>query len=249
MSLYKIHPIVVGTKFFDKSFMTYQFGYGQKYTIPIYSWYIEGAGHKILVDTGELSPARSEAREEAIGGRIYPSLEDGLARWNTSPQEIDIVINTHLHNDHCENNDKCVNARIYVHEKEIQTIFDPHPLDYRYMEDFISGVQENGQIVTTDKDIEVVPGITMFHTPVHTEGGMSVMIDTKDGKAIITGFCCIMENFNPPPPARGMGLEVIPSGTVVNPYTAYDIMLTVRDMADILIPMHEPKFASVDTIG
>ncbi|MBF0515687.1 MAG: N-acyl homoserine lactonase family protein [Nitrospirae bacterium] len=249
MSLYKIHPLVLGTKLFDKSFMTYQFGYGQKYTIPIYSWYIEGNGHKILVDTGELSPARSEAREEAIGGRIYTSLEEGLARWDTAPEEIDTIIHTHLHNDHCENDDKCVNARIIVHEIEMRTIMEPHPLDYRYMDDFILGVQENGQITTTDKDIEVVPGIRMFHTPVHTEGGMSVMIDTEAGNAVITGFCCIMENFVPPPPVRGMGLEVIPPGTVINPYKAYDIMLKVRGMADILMPFHEPKFASVDTIG
>ncbi|MCG6553958.1 MAG: N-acyl homoserine lactonase family protein [Candidatus Magnetominusculus sp. LBB02] len=249
MSLYKIHPIVMGTKVFDKSFMTYQFGYGQQYTIPIYSWYIEGGGRKILVDTGELSPARSEAREQAIGGRIYTSLEHGLARWDTGPEQIDTIIHTHLHNDHCENDEKCVNARIYVHEKEMQTIFEPRDLDYRYMEDYISGVHENGQITTTDKDIEVAPGITMFHTPAHTEGGMSVMIETKEGRAIITGFCCIMENFNPPPPVRGMGLEVIPPGTVINPYAAYDILLKVKGMADILMPFHEPKFAAIDTIG
>jgi len=45
-----------------------------------------------------------------------------------------------------------------------------------------------------------------------------------------------------------MEMEVIPPGTVINAYEAYDIMIRVRDMADILIPLHEPKFASVDTI-
>jgi len=34
----------------------------------------------------------------------------------------------------------------------------------------------------------------------------------------------------------------------VNPYEAYDIMLKVKEMADILIPLHEPRFAAVDTI-
>jgi hypothetical protein len=32
-------------------------------------------------------------------------------------------------------------------------------------------------------------------------------------------------------------------------YEAYDILMKVRDMADILIPLHEPGFAAVDTIG
>ncbi len=51
MSKYKIHPIVMGTKNFDKGMMTYQHEYGKKYTIPIYCWYIEGGDKKILVDT------------------------------------------------------------------------------------------------------------------------------------------------------------------------------------------------------
>jgi len=88
----------------------------------------------------------------------------------------------------------------------------------------------------------------MVYTPAHTEGGMTVLIDTQKGKAAITGFCLIMENFNPPPKIRAMEMEVIPPGTVINAYEAYDIMIRVRDMADILIPLHEPKFASVDTI-
>jgi N-acyl homoserine lactone hydrolase len=47
---------------------------------------------------------------------------------------------------------------------------------------------------------------------------------------------------------KAMEMEVIPPGTHVNVYEAYDIVLKVRDMADILIPLHEPKFASIDTI-
>lgn len=36
MNIYKIHPIVMGTKHFDKGMMTYQHEYGAPYTIPIY---------------------------------------------------------------------------------------------------------------------------------------------------------------------------------------------------------------------
>lgn len=46
MNKYTIHPIVVGTKVFDKGMMTYQHDYGTPYTIPIYSWYIEGGEKK-----------------------------------------------------------------------------------------------------------------------------------------------------------------------------------------------------------
>jgi len=37
--MFKIHPIVVGTKIFDKSMMTYQYGNGQEYTIHITGGY------------------------------------------------------------------------------------------------------------------------------------------------------------------------------------------------------------------
>jgi|WetSurMetagenome_2_1015567.scaffolds.fasta_scaffold113361_2 N-acyl homoserine lactone hydrolase len=244
---YKIHPIVMGTKAFDKGMMTYQHDYGKPYTIPIYCWYLEGGDKKILVDTGEFAPLQTKDRETAIGGRIY-KFEEGLARWGLKPEDIDIVIHTHLHNDHCENDDKCVNATFYVHEKELERIHNSHPLDFRYMEDYIMDVEKNGRIIKLTGDTEVLPGIKMIHTPAHTEGGMTVLIDTASGKAAITGFCLIMENFDPPMRVKAMEMEVIPPGTHVNVYEAYDIVLKVRDMADILLPLHEPKFASMDTI-
>jgi hypothetical protein len=46
-----------------------------------------------------------------------------------------------------------------------------------------------------------------------------------------------------------MEMEVIPPGTHINTYEAYDMMIKVRDMADIILPLHEPKFAGIDTIG
>jgi glyoxylase-like metal-dependent hydrolase (beta-lactamase superfamily II) len=248
MSKYKIHPIVMGTKIFDKSMMTYQYGNGIKYTIPIYCWYIEGKDKKILVDTGEMNPIISKDREDAIGGKIY-TFEEGLKRWNLAPGDIDIIIHTHLHNDHCENDYKCENATIYVHEKELEKVHNPHPLDYRYLEDYIEDVEENGQIKTVSADIEIERGIKCIHTPAHTEGGLTIFIDTPSGKAAITGFCIIDENYNPPSEIKGMEMEVIPPATHVNVYEAYDIMLKVREMADILLPLHEPKFSSIETIG
>ncbi len=248
MNQYKIHPIVMGTKVFDKGMMTYQHDYGKPYTIPIYSWYLEGNDKKVLVDTGEMRPIQSEDREKSIGGKIY-TFEEGLARWNLSPEDIDIVIHTHLHNDHCENDYKCVNAAFYVHQKEMERIHNPHPLDFRYLEDYIEDVEENGQIITITEDMEILPGINVMHTPVHTDGGLTIAVDTLEGKAIITGFCVIMENFFPPKKIKAMEMEVIPPGTHVNVYKAYDTMLKIKNMADILLPLHESQFASVDTIG
>ncbi len=247
MSEYKIHPIVIGTKLFDKGMMTYQSGYGVPFAIPIYSWYLEGGDKKILIDTGEMNPIQSEDREKRIGGKIY-TFEEGLARWGISPEQIDIVIHTHLHNDHCENDYKCSNAVFYIHKKELERIHSPHPLDFRYVEDFIDEIEENGQIQIIEKDQEILPGINVVHTPAHTEGGLTVFVETQKGRAAITGFCVIKENFFPPKEILAMEMEVIPPGTHVNVYEAYDIVKRIKDEADILLPLHEPEFASVDTI-
>ena len=248
MNRYKIHPIVMGTKIFDKGMMTYQHDYGKPYTIPIYCWYLEGGDKKIIVDTGEMSPVKSEAREASTDNKIY-TFKKNLNRWGLSPEDIDIVIHTHLHNDHCENDYKCVNAVFYVHVKELERVHDPHPLDFRYLDDYIIDVEEAGQISTITGDTEIISGIKVIHTPAHTDGGLSVLVETSKGRAVITGCCTIMENFNPPKEITAMEMDVIPPGTLVNAYEAYDIMLKIKDMADILIPLHEPGFAAVDTIG
>ncbi len=245
---YTIHPIVNGTKVFDKSMMTYQYGQGESYTIPIYTWLIQGGEQNILVDTGEMNPIQSPDREAAIGGKIF-TFEQGLEKYDLTPNDIDIVIHTHLHMDHCENDYKCENARFYIHELELKSVHDPHPLDYRYLEDYIDDIEENGQIEIVTKDCDIIEGIRVEHTPVHTRGGLTVFIETAKGSAAITGFCTIDENYDPPPEIKGMEMEVIPSGTHVDAYQAYDIMVQVKQQADLLIPLHEPRFAAIDSIA
>ena len=59
----------------------------------------------------------------------------------------------------------------------------------------------------------------------------------------------INESFNPPRDIRAMEMEVIPPGTSVNTYEAYDILLEIKQMADLLMPLHEPRFANGAVIG
>jgi len=130
-----------------------------------------------------------------------------------------------------QNDFKCVNAIFYAHELEFESVYNPHPLDFRYMAEFIEEIDKGGQMVHIKNEIfEVVSGITMIHTPAHTKGRMSVLINTEKGILGITG------------------MEVIPPGTNINPYLAYDVMLKFKNMVDILVPLHEPTFASLETI-
>ncbi len=65
----------------------------------------------------------------------------------------------------------------------------------------------------------------------------------------ITGFCIIDKNYDPQPETKGMEMDVIPPGTHVDVYRAYDIMKDVQKEADIIIPLHEPRFVSINAIG
>lgn len=114
---------------------------------------------------------------------------------------------------------------------------------------FIKGVVNlRGVIVPVTGDMEIVPGVRVVHTPAHTAGGLTVLVDTAKGIAAITGFCVIMENLEPPKAVRAMEMEVIPPGTCTSPREAYDTLVRVKGLADILLPLHEPRFASMPSI-
>lgn len=227
MRQYVIHPLVVGANETDQGIMTYLKGYGKRIYLPIYVFYLEGGPEKILVDTGLEQFMVPQGLEEEYGLKVQ-EFEDALATYGLKPEDIDIIIHTHLHNDHCENDYKCTNARVYVQKKEYEFFLDPHPLDHRYFPDLLDDVE----VVQVDGDQEIVEGIQVLLTPGHTVGGQSVAVNTSQGKAVITGFCCNEQNF----PANG---PVVASGVHINALDAYESARRVREMADILLPLHD----------
>ena len=227
MSIYVIHPLAVGINQTDQGIMTYQKGYGKRIWLPIYVFYLEGGDQKILVDTGMEEFMVPPGAEEQTGLRIM-EFEEALQTVNLKPDEVDIVIQTHLHNDHCENTYKCTNAKVYVQKTELDFFRSPHPIDHRYYSDLL----DESEVVTVEGDREIVPGIRVLFTPGHTPGGQSVAVETKDGTAIITGFCCNQENFPPVGP-------VVTPGVHTDAIQAYESAQRVKEMADIIIPVHD----------
>jgi len=227
MRQYVIHPLVVGANETDQGIMTYLKGYGKRIWIPSYVFYLEGGPEKILVDTGlEQFMVPPEVQDE-YGIRVL-EFEEALATYGLKPEDIDIIIHTHLHNDHCENDYKCTNARVYVQKAEYEFFQNPHPLDHRYFPDLL----ENVEVVLVAGDQEIVEGIQVLLTPGHTVGGQSVVVNTSGGKAVITGFCCNEQNF----PASG---PVVAPGVHINAIEAYESARRVREVADILLPLHD----------
>ncbi|MFC1532630.1 N-acyl homoserine lactonase family protein [Thermodesulfobacteriota bacterium] len=229
MQEYSIHPLVVGANETDQGIMTYLRDYGKRIWIPIYVFYIKGGEKNILVDTGLEQFVIPEDLGETFGFKIM-EFEDALNSVGLNPEDIDIIIHTHLHNDHCENDYKCTNAKVYVQKAEMEFFNDPHPVDHRYYPDILDDVD----VVEVGGDAKILDGIDVTLTPGHTVGGQSVWINTSEGRAVITGFCCNDKNFPKTGPA------VVP-GVHINVMEAYDSIQKIKEGADILIPLHDPS--------
>uniref|UniRef100_A0A7V4G765 N-acyl homoserine lactonase family protein n=1 Tax=Desulfobacca acetoxidans TaxID=60893 RepID=A0A7V4G765_9BACT len=236
MTTYRIHPLVVGMNETDQGVMTYLKGYGKRIWLPIYVFYLEGGDRKILVYTGLEQFMVPEGVAEQYGFKVQ-DFEDALASYELTPEDIDIIIHTHLHNDHCENDYKCTNAKVYVQQAELEFFREPHPVDHRYFPDLLDDVE----VVTVQGDQEIVPGVSVLFTPGHTPGGQSVVVNTDKGKAVITGFCCNDQNF----PASG---PCVPPGVHLNLIQAYESMRRVQEVADIIIPLHDLSVGRRKTI-
>jgi glyoxylase-like metal-dependent hydrolase (beta-lactamase superfamily II) len=227
MQTYTIVPLAVGLNETDQGVMTYLRDYGKRIYLPIYSFLIQGGDQTIVVDTGLEQFVIPDGAEETLGFRVY-EFEAALAAVGLSPDDIGVIIHTHLHNDHCENDFKCRNAKVYVQRAELDFMRQPHPVDHRYYPDVLDDVQ----VVVVDGDTTLFDGIDVMMTPGHTVGGQSVCVRTSGGNAVITGFCCNAKNFPTTGPAvvPGVHLDVI---------QAFASVQKVKAAADILIPLHD----------
>ncbi len=227
MKEYAIYPLTIGANETDQGIMTYLRAYGKRIWIPIYAFLIKGSDRNILVDTGLEQFVVPDHVGRDYGLEIM-EFEEALKTHDLLPEDIDMVIHTHLHNDHCENDYKCTKARIVVQKAEYDFFLNPHPLDHRYYPDLLDGLD----VETVEGDITLMDGIDLIFSPGHTPGGQSVAVHTSAGLAVITGFCCNDLNF----PEKG---PVVPSGVHTDAIAAYESANKIREIADILIPLHD----------
>ena len=93
-----------------------------------------------------------------------------------------------------------------------------------------------------DGDFKISDDINILFTPGHSPGGQSVSVKTEKGTAVIAGLCSILENYDPPPLPDGTRLAAIAPAIHSHPFQAYDSILRIKELADIILPIHEPSF-------
>ncbi|PJF22520.1 MAG: MBL fold metallo-hydrolase [Phototrophicales bacterium] len=159
-------------------------------------------GMNIVVDTGLGNKLNDKQRR--IWGLTRPEggLLDGLARLGIQPEDVHLVIDTHLHADHCSGNTYYVgdtlmptfpNAEYVVQRREYQDASHPNERTAATYHDVNwQPLIENGQMRLLDGDTVLAPGVMGVVTPGHTPGHMSVCFESQGQHAM---FVCDMASF------------------------------------------------------
>ncbi len=141
--------------------------------MPVYVHVIDHEGTRILVDTGikDQHPALSD-------------MDPRLRAWTEEVDltSIDIVVNTHLHADHCGGNHLFASRPVYVQRRELD--------DALSLEDYTlhEWVEAPGvRYTAVDGETQVVPGIRLLPAPGHTDGSQIVVVDSGEQRLVIAG--------------------------------------------------------------
>jgi len=129
---------------------------------------------RVLVDTGmtELHPAVAD-----MDPRLNP-----LSGQDFDLASIDIVVNTHLHFDHCGGNHLFAGKPTYVQRRELD--------DARGQDDYTirEWVDAPGvQYLPVEGELEFLPGVRLLPAPGHTPGTQVVVVETGGRPIVIAG--------------------------------------------------------------
>ena len=142
--------------------------------MPVYVHFIDHPEARVLVDTGmtELHPAVAD-----MDPRLRP-----LSAQDFDLAGIDLVVNTHLHFDHCGGNHLFAGRPIYVQRRELD---DARGADDYTIREWVDppGVR----YVPVDGELELVSGVRLVPAPGHTRGSQIVVVETGGRPVVIVG--------------------------------------------------------------
>ncbi len=151
---------------------------------------IQTGRHNILVETG-IGDKLDAKYSEIYGVDHSRTLPDELRKLQLEPMDIDIVINTHLHFDHCgwnvrRENGKLVptfpRARYFVQRGEWEDALHPTERSRAsYVEHFFAAAEAQTELL--DGDAEIVPGVRVEVTTGHTRCMQSVRVESEGDTA------------------------------------------------------------------
>jgi len=204
----------------------------ERNTIPLAtnSLLVRTGKQNVLIETGIGN--KLNQKSQAIY-RNQALLMKSFEQAGISPDEIDIVINTHLHFDHCGWNTRYQDgkpvatfprATYYVQEGELQHAHEQHERDrVSYMTDNYDPLVNSGQMKLLNGDAEIVPGISVKVYPGHTRD-MQAVIVCSGGKvaAYPSDLVCDTKHLDP---TWTLGFDLYPLESIANKHRFYDVAI------------------------
>jgi N-acyl homoserine lactone hydrolase len=181
---------------------------------PVHGFLVTHPGGAVLVDTGVGGPDQLLSDWRVVNR----SVADALSELDMTPDDIGLVINTHLHFDHCGQNAVFKQAAFYVQRAEVSRA----QRESRELYDWFAFM--NARFELLDGDTEVVPGLAVITTPGHTVGHQSVVVQVADG----TSHVLIGDAAYTPRLYLGPADEDLPPGQASDPAAWRDSLRRIR---------------------
>lgn len=177
--------------------------------VPTHAVLIESPEGRILWDTGV--PRDWEKRWEPTGlHEFFPVVDDAedpeanfldhsLAQMELTPDDIDILVLSHLHFDHAANAKMFDNGKTKILASQAELDGAATLSGYNVGAHLLSDY-EGLNIGGIQGDEEIVPGVSVIQTPGHTWGTMTLMLDLpNDGTKLFTSDAVYMSDSWGPP--------------------------------------------------
>jgi len=168
----------------DKSLVVYMKYMGEPYEAALKPLLIITDKEKVLVDTGIGDLPEPHRKFFPVKRKKNETLQVSLTKHGLKPEDIDVVISTHLHFDHCGNNRLFKKARFVVQRDELKYAYEPERFQQAaYVREFFD--IEGLDYETVRGRRRVCEGVTVMRTPGHTVGHQSVLVEGDDGKTYV----------------------------------------------------------------
>lgn len=195
-------------------------------------WVLQRGDDIVLVDTG---PPLDEAERRGFDG--MRAVDVALREAGIDPDQIAHVVLTHLHWDHASSADLFPNATFYAQKGEIDFFTGPawesHATARFYSHrDMLTRLIAAGKFATIPEDFELLSGIRLLRVGGHTPGSQIVIVETDEGRAVLTGDAIPMNrNYT----------DAVPTGLFVDLVEVLAARMLVRGLnPDYLFTGHDP---------
>ena len=140
---------------------------------PGFSDTIEHPDGLILVDTGMIDS--TPELDQEWSPTPHPLPEDLVRR-------VAVVVNTHLHFDHCGGNRLFPGVPTHVQRRELADARTEDDYTIPEWVDF-----EGATYVEHEGEVEILPGVRLMPAPGHTAGHQIVVVETDEGPVVLGG--------------------------------------------------------------